>query len=212
MNIKLDHIYNEDCLDTLNDRELNYDYCIFSPPDYNELDLKPIKDDEKYYNWLSEVFSKLDPNNNVITIVVSNRRFKRKTIPKNQHINSIMKDLGWDLLNEKIWIKSDKINTMRYNYGFVMSFGRKTFRSKNTTEFKYDTWNIPNKSYKNYLDNFPTELVKRCVENYTDQDQIVYDPFMGIGSTMVACNQIQRHSIGSEISKDTYELSQKFIK
>ena len=38
--------------------------------------------DEKYYNWLSEVFSKLDPNNNVITIVVSNRRFNRQIIAR----------------------------------------------------------------------------------------------------------------------------------
>ena len=104
-------IFNEDCLYTLTERKLNYDYVICSPPDYDELGMKPIKDDEKYFSWLGNIFSKLKPNNNTITIVVSNRRYNRITIPKHHYITSIMKDLGYDLLNEKIWKKSNEINS-----------------------------------------------------------------------------------------------------
>ena len=88
-------IFNEDCLYTLTERKLNYDYVIFSPPDYDELGMKPIKDDEKYFSWLGNIFSKLKPNNNTITIVVSNRRYNRITIPKHHNITSIKKDLGY---------------------------------------------------------------------------------------------------------------------
>ncbi len=54
----------------------------------------PIQDDKKYYDWQEKVYSKLKPKNKVVTIVVSNRRFQRKTIPKHQHITDIMKNLG----------------------------------------------------------------------------------------------------------------------
>ena len=40
----MNQIYNEDCLNTL-DRDLEYDYVCFSPPDYDELGLTPIKDE-----------------------------------------------------------------------------------------------------------------------------------------------------------------------
>jgi len=198
-------IYNEDCLLTL-DRELEYDYVFFSPPEYSELNLEPIKDDEKYFGWLEEIYSKFNPRKNLVTIVISDRRFKRKTIPKHQYCTDIMKNLGYDLLNQKIWEKSREINMFRYNYAFVMSYARKSFKSKNTKLFKYDTWFHPHHSYKGYSYNMPQEVAERCIENYTEEGDIVYDPFMGIGTTAIACNKLNRKYVGSEINSETYEL------
>ena len=96
-------IFNEDCLDTLSNREINYDYAFFSPPDYDELGMTPIQDDEKYFGWMKDVYSKLNPNKNVVTIVVSNRRYKRLTIPKHEYVTQIMKQLGYKLLNENTY-------------------------------------------------------------------------------------------------------------
>ena len=104
----MNHIYNEDCLDTL-DRDLEYDYVCFSPPDYDEMGLTPLKDDKEYHEWQEEVYSKLRPSKNVITVVSSNRRYKRRTIAKHNAITNIMNKLGYDLLSEKIWMK-DSIN------------------------------------------------------------------------------------------------------
>ena len=115
----INKIFNEDCLETLN-RNIEYDYIFFSPPDYDELNLEPIKDDKKYFSWLEKVFSKFNPRKNIVTIVISDRRYKRKTIAKHSCVTKIMKNLGYDLLNEKIWEKSKKINMFRYNYAFVL--------------------------------------------------------------------------------------------
>ena len=103
----INKIFNEDCLETLN-RNIEYDYIFFSPPDYNELNLEPIKDDKKYFSWLKNVFSEFNPRKNIVTIVISDRRYKRKTIAKHIYITNIMKELRYDLLNEKIWEKSRK--------------------------------------------------------------------------------------------------------
>lgn len=198
-------IFNEDCLDTIK-RDLQYDYCFFSPPDYDELSLTPIKDDDEYYSWMKEIYSNLNPRKNVITIVVSNRRYNRKTIPKHEYITSIMKDLGYDLLNEKIWEKSREINMYRYNYAFVLCYGKDNFKSKNSKQFKYDIWYHPFESYKGYSYNFSKDVVSRCIENYTEIGDVVYDPFIGVGTTALACLDTERNYLGSEIDSEVYEL------
>ena len=198
-------IFNEDCLYTLTERKLNYDYVIFSPPDYDELGMKPIKDDEKYFSWLGNIFSKLKPNNNTITIVVSNRRYNRITIPKHHYITSIMKDLGYDLLNEKIWKKSNEINMYRYNYAFVLCFGSKNYKSKNVKSFQNDIWFHPHKSYNGYTNNFSKDMILRCIENYTDIGETVLDIFMGVGTTAISCIESNRHYLGVEINTEVYE-------
>ena len=78
----MNKIFNEDCRDTLK-RNIQYDYVITSPPDFDELHYHPIKDEKKYYKFLNEVLSELNPTNKSITIVVSNRKYQRKTIRKN---------------------------------------------------------------------------------------------------------------------------------
>ena len=199
-------IFNEDCLDTMDNYNLNYDYCFFSPPDYDELGMTPIKDDEKYFGWMREIYSKLNPNKNVVTIVVSNRRYKRLTIPKHEYVTQIMKQLGYKLLNEKIWEKSREINMYRYNYAFVLCYGKGNYKSKNTKQFKYDTWFHPHQSYKGYSYNFSKDMVIRCIENYTEKGDTVFDPFIGIGTTAVACLETGRNFLGSEIDSEVYEI------
>ena len=90
----MNEIFHEDCLDTLTNRDIKYDYTCFSPPDYDELNLTPIKDDNKYLDWQKNVYSKLNPSNNVVTIVTSLRRFNARTIPKDYQVFEIMQDLG----------------------------------------------------------------------------------------------------------------------
>ena len=198
-------IFNEDCLDTIK-RDLQYDYCFFSPPDYDELGMTPIKDDDEYYEWMRDIYSNLNPRKNVVTIVVSNRRYNRKTIPKHEYITSIMKDLGYDLLNEKIWEKSREINMYRYNYAFVLCYGKGNIKSKNTKRFKYDIWFHPFESYKKYSYNFSKDMVVRCIENYTEVGDVVYDPFIGVGTTALACLETERNYLGSEIDSKVYKI------
>src|SRR3989475_10350481 len=47
--------------------------------------------------------------------------------------------------------------------------------------------------------SFPESLVKEFVLFFTKKGQIVLDPFLGTGSTLVACAEIDRSGIGFEI-------------
>jgi DNA modification methylase len=201
---KMDNsIFNEDCLKTTM-RDIEFDYVITSPPDYEELGLTPIKDDETYIDFLRTRFGNIKPSNRVITIVVSNRQYKRKTIMKNRIITDIMLDLGFSLLNEKIWIRTKKVDLYRYGYSYVMSFGRKGFKSKRASTFLEDVWEDKiDEKYSKYPYQFSVGLVKRCIENFTDENDVVFDCFSGIMTTAVGCIETNRRYLMSEIDLET---------
>jgi len=49
---------------------------------------------------------------------------------------------------------------------------------------------------------FPEELVKRHLESWSNEGDLVYDPFMGSGTTSKMCLLSKRNYIGSEISSE----------
>lgn len=66
-----------------------------------------------------------------------------------------------------------------------------------------DIWEIKRgkKISKNHGAVFPEELVAKIINNFTNENDIVYDPFMGTGTTAIVCNKLKRKFIGSEISE-----------
>jgi len=56
---------------------------------------------------------------------------------------------------------------------------------------------------------YPTKLVKIILEGFTKEGDIVLDPFLGSGTTAVACKQLKRKYIGFEICKEYVEIAQK---
>lgn len=57
----------------------------------------------------------------------------------------------------------------------------------------------------------PVELIKKLINLTTQEDEIVLDPFMGSGTTAVACLETKRNYIGFEISKQYWKQSLRRI-
>lgn len=64
----------------------------------------------------------------------------------------------------------------------------------------------------NHLTEKPVEVMKRLIEMTTLPEMMVLDPFMGSGTTGVACVQTGRNFIGIEIDPKYFAIAEKRIK
>jgi DNA modification methylase len=56
---------------------------------------------------------------------------------------------------------------------------------------------------------FPSQLVERFINIYTkDEGEVILDPFLGIGSTLIACRNSLRSGIGCELNNDYATLAE----
>ncbi|MBM3174786.1 MAG: site-specific DNA-methyltransferase [Chloroflexi bacterium] len=58
---------------------------------------------------------------------------------------------------------------------------------------------------------FPVELPKRCIKLFSFVGDIVLDPFLGSGTTLIACAQTNRQGIGIEIDRGYCEIAKQRI-
>lgn len=58
----------------------------------------------------------------------------------------------------------------------------------------------------------PVRLFQTMIENSSKDDEIVLDPFIGSGTTAIACIRAKRHFIGFELDKKYYDISLQRIK
>jgi len=72
-------------------------------------------------------------------------------------------------------------------------------------------WEIPNVKNNhpekvNHPCQFPVELVERCVLALTNEGDIVYDPFAGVGSALIAALKNGRRAYGSELEQSYVDI------
>ncbi len=70
-------------------------------------------------------------------------------------------------------------------------------------EWESGFWDIPNVKSNHpekteHPCQFPVELVERCILALTNEDDWVFDPYAGVGSTLVAAIRQNRRAMGSE--------------
>ncbi len=80
-----------------------------------------------------------------------------------------------------------------------------------------DVWDIPYLNPKakervGYPTQKPVLLLEQIIKLVTDENDIVMDPFMGSGTTLVAAKILNRKYIGIDISKKAVELAEQRIK
>ena len=76
-----------------------------------------------------------------------------------------------------------------------------------------DVWMFDRISGKKQLhqNQKPVDLLKQCILKHSDKNDIIFDGFMGSGSTGVACIETGRKFIGVELDKKYFEIAKERI-
>lgn len=76
-----------------------------------------------------------------------------------------------------------------------------------------DVWSIPPESARRvgHPAPFPVELPEQLIRLYTFADDLVLDPFMGSGSTMVAAARLGRRYVGYDLDADYVDIARQRV-
>lgn len=86
------------------------------------------------------------------------------------------------------------------------------FDNKSISErFRKDVWRLNAKSNPEHPAPFPLEIPQALILSCTDENDIVFDPFMGSGTTALASKLLKRNYIGCDVSKEYCEIASKSI-
>ena len=112
--------------------------------------------------------------------------------------------------NVFVIVRKTEVNSFNTNRK-VKSISEKT--GQKYYEIKYNFIEANNNDGKCELNQatFSTDLCKQLLSIYATNNSTVYDPFIGTGTTAVACKQMNLNCIGSEISKQQVEYARRRI-
>jgi site-specific DNA-methyltransferase (adenine-specific) len=97
-------------------------------------------------------------------------------------------------------------------YGLVLYRDRlPKFRNNGKMIFNCIDWPRDGESEKIHPTQKPVELLKRLIEIFTDEGDVVIDPCAGSGSTLVAAERLNRKGYGFEIKKEFYTKANQWL-
>lgn len=131
---------------------------------------------------------------------------------RSRQIVEALESCGFEMRAQIIWVK-DRLVIGRGDYHFMHEplwyAVRKGKRGNWTGDRKQTTvWEIAHaKSETGHSTQKPVECMRRPIQNNSKPGEYVYDPFLGSGTTAVACAMMNRYSIGIEINPVYVDVS-----
>jgi DNA modification methylase len=206
MNI-INTIYLGDSLKLIDELELNPGLTIMSPPDMSSTNFSL----EEYKIFINTIYKKCwNKTNGTLVSITTDRKINRKVYCK--HID-IINSIGLDPNFYKIWCKSLKCNFFILNYCHILVWQKNNSISKQIKEWLPDVFNMKVDRIKKYpmKDSFPSELIEIIINKFTEEGDLVLDPFFGSGKTGLICNKLKRNWIGFEIDKKYIDIANIII-
>lgn len=186
-----DKIYNQDCFTAstqLDDQSV--DVTITDPPYPNRLNLFP----EAMVDGLAMLY-------------LSCKKTKKYVVFFWNPFDVPMPPPGWHEVARHVWHKPDTKSITHYESIVVWSREPKARVSR--------VWSIPILDYRSLRDwkphptQKPVRLIRYLLEQYTNEEDLVLDPFIGSGTTAVACKYMKRHYLGFEIDPKYAQIAQE---
>lgn len=161
--------------------------------------------DIKFCQWLPEIYRILKPSSHCY-IFCNDKNVQ-------ELLNEATKT-GFKESNILVWIKNNATPNRYYmkNLEFILFLYKGNAKPINNMGSKcaIEIKNINGKE-KLHPTEKPIELLKQYVENSSNKNDWVLDPFMGSGTTGVACKQMNRNFIGIELESKYFEIAKERI-
>ena len=98
-------------------------------------------------------------------------------------------------------------------YIFVLSkHPNNKYPSHERIGYKHNFIETSVKSGKGHSAVYPIEVPRFCIDVFSNEQDLIYDPFMGSGTTALACAEMNRNYIGSEIAGQYIDMANNRIK
>jgi len=174
-------------------------------------------------NWLSEIKRIIKPNGNIAIFGSYHNIFK---------IGYILESLDLKLINSIVWYKRNAFPNITQRMFcesteyIIWATNNNKKNAKNWT-FNYNKmkelnggiqmrnmFDIPStklseKKFGKHPSQKPMELLNKLVLAFTNEDDIIIDPFLGSGTTALAAKQNKRNFTGVEIELDYIKIAEK---
>ena len=121
---------------------------------------------------------------------------------------------GLHFVKSLIWDKGNKIMGHSYmsQFEYILFFRKGKFKKINNCGTS-DIISIPNKKTKGnngknlHNTEKPVKLMELLINNSSNSGDTICDPFIGIGTTAIACMNTNRNFIGFEMDKGYYDIA-----
>ena len=215
-------LYKGDCLEVMKDiSDKSIDLIVTDPPYLIKYKTNYRKD--KKHDFCSEIAN--DGNYELISNYIKEcyRILKNDTAmymfcncDRVDYFKQELEKAGFKIKNMIIWVKNNwTAGDLKAQFGkqyeiiFLVNKGRKYFNGKRIT----DVWNFDRVSGNKQVhqNQKPLDLLEQCILKHSEENDIVFDGFMGSGSTGVACKHTNRRFIGIELDDNYFEIAKKRI-
>ena len=240
MDIKIDSIYAADCIGGMRSMDDGcVDLIVTSPPYFLNKEYEKKWTYEHYCTLMQDMFKEaarvLKPGGYMVInfgdYFNSGNRFYKADVPSvyPSSINYFKwgMESGFDLQATRIWRKQFAkmgipmvCNTHPRNifdYEHIWTFRKKGGKEEFVNDRKLSQRGVIGEDWKSpaklsvHCAAFPVELPTWAVKVYSHENDLVLDPFMGSGTTALACIRENRHYIGFDLSDEYCEVARERI-
>ena len=214
--IEQNTIYNCDCFDLFNDMLPKSVDVVFTSPPYNSKRFKKyggFEDNYKnYFSFISRVIDEsLRVSKKYVIINLQANYYNKKDVYKiiGKYSEKIQRIVVWAKSNPAPSSLRNRL-TNAYEYFLILSTDStvtiNSVFAKDIIEYPVNTQKINGHSAvmnKNVCEWF--------IKEFTKPQEIIFDPFMGAGTTAVVCVEQGRMYLGSEIVKEYCDFANERV-
>jgi len=234
--LELNKIYCGDCLKLMREIDSNsVDLIVTDPPyGFNEFGSWSIKDAQEFWNNLFEYDHLLKAGGSFYSFTGWKYYCEARRAMSNSLNIKYLKTLIWDkrtFIGTRGDIKTLTYHNISepiifgYHDGRDLTFNLEDIRIRTIHKDKrsnprgkrpgdiinYISLRSNSKEKVNHKGQKPLELIKFFIKASSNENDLILDPFIGSGTTAVACIQTNRNFIGMEISPEYCKIANKRI-